>query len=144
MKKILAHRYYRLGLTAAGQRHLNLALNYAECAAVIDPENDDAAHLAEICRYELGISADTEQVPQDVLNLIKKKRWHKAASLLRKFPCQNVRFLAMQGCLWALAKRVPNAVNCFNRVQEKDRVNSLAITAVAELKKPCRMFWRFF
>ncbi|GHV28714.1 hypothetical protein AGMMS4952_13100 [Spirochaetia bacterium] len=141
MKKALSHRYYRLGLAAAKQRHLSTALRYAQCAAILDPENNDAAHLAEICRYELGgpvqqsfpRSIGEEQIPEQAVLLIKQRSWAKAARLLRKVPDQSVRCFAIQGCLWALAKRRALSADYFVRVLAKDPGNPLALYALTEL-----------
>ncbi|GHV20508.1 hypothetical protein FACS189494_04410 [Spirochaetia bacterium] len=142
MKKMLARRYYRLGLAAAEDCCLGLALQYAECASIMDPQDDAAAHLAKICRHELGV--DIEQIPEQVIDLIKKKSWAKAARLMADVPHRNVRFLAMQGSLWALAKRQTKAANCFQRVLAKDRLNRVALEALKELNVQRKLFWRFF
>ena len=149
MKKTLSHHYYRLGLAAAKQRHLSAALRYAECASILDPENNDAAHLAEICRHELGGSIGEEQIPEQALVLIKQKSWSKAARFLWNIPQQSVRCLAIQGCLWALAKRRALSADCFVRVLAKDPGNPLALQALTELGPTQvgslrKFFWRFF
>ncbi|GHT87082.1 hypothetical protein FACS1894137_13650 [Spirochaetia bacterium] len=155
MKKTLSRRYYRLGLAAAKQRHLSAALRYTQCAAIMDPENTDAAHLAEICRQELGGPIGEEQLPGEAVALIKQKNWSKAARLLMKIPDQSVRLLAMQGCLWALAKRRALSADCFARALVKDCGNPFALHALTELGPaqtgPLRcvslkrlFFWRFF
>ncbi|GHV80485.1 hypothetical protein AGMMS49944_22760 [Spirochaetia bacterium] len=132
-RQALAHRYYRLGLAAAKQRHVSTALRYAGCASVLDPENSDTAYLAEICRHELGGSLTEEQIPGEAAALIKQKSWSKAARLLRKVQDQSVRLLAMQGCLWALAKRRALSADYFVRVLAKDSGNPLALEALTEL-----------
>ena len=149
MKKTLSRRYYRLGLAAAKQRDLSAALRYAQCAAILDPENNDAAHLVEICRQELGGSLGEEQLPGEAAAFIKQKSWSKAARLLRKVPDQSVRLLTMQGCLWALAKRRALSADCFERALVKDCGNPLALEALTELGPAQagslhKFFWRFF
>jgi hypothetical protein len=132
VQEALAHRYYRLSLAAAKQRYLSEALRYAQCAAILDPENSDAAQLAEICRHELDGSLAEEQLPEEAAAFIKQKSWSKAARLLRKVPDQSVRLLAMQGCLWALAKRRALSADYFVRVLAKDPGNPLALEALTE------------
>jgi tetratricopeptide (TPR) repeat protein len=144
VKKALAHRYYRLGLAAAKQRDLSAALRYAQCAFIMDPENNDASLLAEICRHELGGSPGEEQIPEQAVALIKQKSWAKAARVLEKVPHQSVRCFAIQGCLWALAGRRALAADCFQRVLLADCMNHLAAEALVELRLKRNFFWRFF
>jgi tetratricopeptide (TPR) repeat protein len=155
MKKALAHRCYRLGLSAAQQRDLSAALRYAQYASVMDPENDDASLLAEICRRELGyrpsaLPPGVEQIPAQAAVLMKQKKWSAAARVLEKVPEQSVRCVCIQGCLWALAKRRTLSLDCFARALEKDRGNPLALEAIRELgSQRCvqikrLFFWRFF
>lgn len=144
MKKMFSHRYYRLGLAAAKQRYLSAALRYAECAAIMDPENCDAVRLWEICRQELGGSTGEEQMPEQADFLIKQKNWLKAARFLAKVPDQSVRCLAIQGCLWALAKDRALSADCFVRVLAKDSGNPLALRSLTELGPAQRGLRRFF
>ncbi|GHU61442.1 hypothetical protein FACS189445_3430 [Spirochaetia bacterium] len=144
VRQALAHRYYRLGLTAAKQRYLSAALRYAGCASILDPENGDAAHLAEICRNELDGSLAEEQLPEQAVVFIKQKNWSKAARLLKKVPDQSVRCLAMQGCLWALAKRRALSADYFIRALAKDPENPLALQALTELGPAQSGLQRFF
>jgi tetratricopeptide (TPR) repeat protein len=147
VKKLLARRYYRLGLAAAKERRLSMALRYAQYASIMDRENDDAAYLAEICENELYSGAGEtgeKQIPEQTAALISQKRWYAAARSLAKVPSQSVRCLAIQGCLWALAKRRSLSVDCFSKVLAKDRENNLALKAVFELIAKRNPFWRFF
>ncbi|GHV70286.1 hypothetical protein AGMMS49928_17490 [Spirochaetia bacterium] len=138
MKKLLSRRYYRLGLAAAQQHCLSEALQYAHYAVIMDSDNSDAVHLAEICRSELA-------VPADVLNFVRQKKWLQAARLFSKVPALNVHSLSIQGCLWALAKRSAKAADCFTRVTEKDCRNYLALQVLTELKnRRHNLFGRFF
>jgi hypothetical protein len=156
VKKVLAHRYYRLGLSAAKQRRLSEALRYAQCASLLDPENNDASLLAEICRYELGGSFGEGSPLEQAAVLMKQKNWAKAARVLEKVSHQSVRCVCIQGCLWALVKRRALSAACFMSALAKDRGNPLALEALAEFG-PLRsnrtlgcvplerlFFWRFF
>lgn len=143
MKEKLARRCYRLGLAAAKQRYLSAALRYAQCACILDSENDDAAHLAEICRYELGDYDGEEQAYEQAVLLVKQKKWLKAARSLSNSR-QSVRLLAIRGCLWALAKRRALAADCFAEALAKDRGNILAGEALAKIDLRRKSFWRFF
>ncbi|MFP3040309.1 hypothetical protein LQZ19_00670 [Treponema primitia] len=151
MKKALSRRYFRLGLAAAKQRYLDAALRYAQCASILDPENNNAAHLAEICRHELDGSPGEDQIPEQVVVLIKKKSWSRAAQLLGNLhpsgsvECQqSVRCLAIQGCLWALAKHRAKAADCFRSVLLRDRGNTLAVEALSDIGVLRPLFRRFF
>ncbi|GMO39204.1 MAG: hypothetical protein Ta2F_15600 [Termitinemataceae bacterium] len=144
VKTLLSRSYYRLGLAAAKQRYLSAALKYAQCAAVMDSEDKNVLQLEEICRSELYGYPSTKQIPENIINLVKQKKYLKAAQLLSSNPDQSVRCLSMQGCLWALAKRNSKAADCFMRVLEKDRGNKLALQAVMELQSQCKPFWRLF
>jgi hypothetical protein len=128
----LSHHYYRLGLTAAKQRYLTVALKYAECAFLMDPENADASALAEICRNELGCALTSEQIPEQVITLIQQKNWLEAARVLEKVSQQSVRLLSVQGCLWALLNRWVLSADYFARVLEKDRGNQLALEVLTQ------------
>ncbi|GHV95422.1 hypothetical protein AGMMS50293_17420 [Spirochaetia bacterium] len=46
----------------------------------MDPENNDASHLAEICRHELDGDIGEEQIPAQAVVLIKQKSWSRAAT----------------------------------------------------------------
>jgi tetratricopeptide (TPR) repeat protein len=146
MNAKIATRYYRLGLAAAKRQDLSSALHYASCAWLLDPGHDDAARLVEICRYELDGSI--EEVQESSLEwigvLADQKNWKAAAKAVRHVPHQSVRFLNMQGCFWALAKRYARAADCFARALAKDRGNALAADALAELGQRRSCFWRFF
>ncbi|MHC6202659.1 hypothetical protein ACYULU_05630 [Breznakiellaceae bacterium SP9] len=144
MKKALSRRYYRLGLAAAKEWYLSAALRYAQCASDMDPQNTDAARLAQLCRYELEGSPDEELLPGEAAVFIQQKKWSKAARLLGKVSHQSIRLLAIQGCLWALAKRRTLSDACFSRVLAKDRGNPLALQALTEQRPQRNFFWRFF
>jgi tetratricopeptide (TPR) repeat protein len=164
----IAGRYYRLGLAAAKRRDLSAALRYADLARLLkpqdrtnapvqgdalyengevykngEPEQDDAARLAEICRHELGSGAVNDGMEQ-VAALAEQKKWQAAAKAAKAIPRQNVRVLNIQGCLWALAKRYARAADCFAASLAKDRGNRLAADALAEIGKQRKYFWRFF
>jgi hypothetical protein len=121
-------RYYRLGLGAAKRRDLAAALGYAKFALLLDPEHEGAIRLAELCRIELGEEPALSRIAQ----LVAEKKW-KAAAVAAKGARQNVRLLAIQGCLWALAKRSGPAADCFAQALARDRGNALAAEALAEL-----------
>ncbi|MDR0668828.1 MAG: hypothetical protein LBF95_02000 [Treponema sp.] len=126
----LGRRYYRLGLAAAKRRDLSAALVYAKFAHFLNPEHSGAVRLAEICRIELGEETREPESPLNrIVLLAGKKKWKAAALAARS--CQNVRFLSIQGCLWALAKRYGPALDCFADVMTRDRGNSLAAKALA-------------
>jgi hypothetical protein len=144
----MAGRCYRLGLGAAKRRDLRAALDYAALAGVLDPGHEGAARLAEICRYELGGIEDAgEPAPEGfegLVSLVRQKKWKAAAAEAKRFPCQSVWLLNIQGCLWALAKRYDSAVDCFAGALARDRGNLLAAKALAELSRRRKSFWRFF
>ncbi|MDR2133758.1 MAG: hypothetical protein LBP27_01530 [Treponema sp.] len=142
-------RYYRLGLGAAKERSLSAALAYADFARALDPAREDAARLAEICRYELGDACetrepDTESRLNRIALLAERKKWKAAALTAKGAACQSARLLNIQGCLWALAKRYAPAADCFAGALAKDRGNTLAADALAELGRRRKRFWRFF
>ncbi|MDR2095673.1 MAG: hypothetical protein LBP76_09175 [Treponema sp.] len=142
----IAGRYYRLGLGAAKRRDLSTALRHACFACILDPGHDDAAHLAEICRYELGENRDEaqERVLKQIGVLAGQKKWKAAVKVAQGVSPQNVRFLNVQGCLWALAKRYARAADCFAQALAQDRGNMLAADALVELGRRRTCFWRFF
>jgi tetratricopeptide (TPR) repeat protein len=135
-------RYYRLALAAAKRRDLTAALRYADFAAVLNPEHDDAVRLAEICRYEL--EETQEPVLERIGLLAEQKKWKAAAKEAGAVSHRSVRLLNIQGCLWALAKRYAPAADCFAGALAKDRGNTLAADALAELGRRRKCFWRFF
>jgi hypothetical protein len=138
-------RYYRLGLGAAKRRDLSAALVYADLARILDPEHEAASRLAEICRIELGDTGEaTEPTLERIALLANQKKWKAAALAAKGLPHQNVRLLSIQGCLWALAKRRGPALDCFAQVLEKDRGNTLAAEARAELGRRRNFFGGFF
>ncbi|MDR1588090.1 MAG: hypothetical protein LBS57_11590 [Treponema sp.] len=140
-----ARRYYRLGLAAAKRRDLSAALAYAEFARILDPEHDGAARLAEICRYELGETGEAREPDLERISLLAgQKKWKPAALAAQRVSHQSVRILAIQGCLWTLAKRYAAAAKCFTRVLAKDCGNIFAAEALAELGRRRNYFWRFF
>ncbi|MDR2404635.1 MAG: hypothetical protein LBD78_11485 [Spirochaetaceae bacterium] len=139
---------YRLALAAAKRRDLSAALAYAEFACLLMPNQgdaayEDAARLAEICRYELGDAEDPWEA-EAVYLLARQKKWKAAALAVRRLSRQSVRLLTIQGCLWALAKHDARAADCFARVLEKDCGNRLAAEALAEIVRRRKCFWRFF
>jgi hypothetical protein len=138
----LAGRYYRLGLAAARRRDLGAALRYADCVRILDPQHCGASRLAEICRYELG--GAREQALGEIGLLAGQKKWKAAAKAAKRAAHQSVRLLAIQGCLWALAKRHAPAAGCFAAALAKDTGNSPAAEALAELGRRRNCFWRFF
>jgi hypothetical protein len=142
----IARRYYRLGLSAAKQRYLSAAVAYAAYASALDPEMDDAVRLEEICRQELGADINETLEPEfeRIRVLAEQKKWKAAALAAREVSDRSVRLLAVQGCLWALAKRYVPAMDCFAQVLAKDRGNRLAAEALAELGRQRKYFWRFF
>jgi tetratricopeptide (TPR) repeat protein len=137
----IGERYYRLGLGAAKRRDLNAALAYADFACALNPGHGDAARLAEICRRELG---EGEAEIEGIALLAKQKKWKAAAKAVKNIPCQNVRLLNIQGCLWALAKRYARAADCFAGALAKDRGNRLAADALAELSRRRNWLGGFF
>ncbi|MDR1030936.1 MAG: hypothetical protein LBL76_08700 [Treponema sp.] len=139
----IAGRCYRLGLVAAKRRDLRGALDYAALACAVDPCHGGAARLAELCRYELG-EDEGEQTIEQLLSLVKQKKWKAAAKEAKRLPSQNVRLLNIQGCLWALAKQYDSALACFAGALAKDRGNLLAANALAELSQRRKFFWSFF
>jgi tetratricopeptide (TPR) repeat protein len=139
----MGERYYRLGLGAAKRRDLNAAIAYADFASALDPGHGDAARLGEICRRELG-EAEKEPEIEGIALLAKQKKWKAAAKAAKNIPCQNVRLLNMQGCLWALAKRYARAADCFAGALAKDRGNLLAAEALAELGRRRNRLGGFF
>jgi hypothetical protein len=144
----LGRRCYRLGLAAGKRRNLSAALVYAESACFLDPEHAGAARLAEICRIELGETGEPREPSAEsrlnrIIFLAGKKKW-KAAALAAKGAPQSVRFLAIQGCLWALAKRHGRAADCFAKVLARDRGNALAAEALACLGRRRKFPGGFF
>jgi hypothetical protein len=145
---VLAGPCYRLGIAAAKRRDLSAALAYAELSRVLDPEREDAAHLAEICRTELGETGETpDPETEGELNRIRllagRKKWKAAALAAARISPQSVRILKIRGCLWALAKRRRPAADCFTKALAKDRGDALAAEALAFFG-PRRNFWRRF
>ncbi|MDR3162071.1 MAG: hypothetical protein LBU28_10740 [Spirochaetaceae bacterium] len=142
----MGRRYYRLALGAAQRRDLSAARVYAEFAGILAPDHGDAAHLAEICRYELG-EGDAPDLEAAGL-LAKQRKWKAAALAAQGLPHQSVRSLMVQGCLWALAKHDGRAADCFAGALAKDRGNRRAADALAEIgrrrRKIPKCFWRFF
>jgi tetratricopeptide (TPR) repeat protein len=136
-------RYYRLGLAAAKRRDLSAALAYASLARLLDPEREDAARLAEICRYELGETDEAREPELERIGPLAGQRKWKAAALAAKRARQSVRVLNIQGCLWALAKRYGSAADCFSKALAKDRGNVLASEALACLGRR-RKYWGGF
>jgi hypothetical protein len=103
------------------------ALGYAEFACLLTSDQQDAAYentahentmqLAKICRYELGDAQDAWQPGAEAVYLLtRQKKWKAAAQAARKLPHQSVRFLSIQGCLWALAKHDAPAEDAFLEV----------------------------
>jgi hypothetical protein len=130
----LARHYYRLGLGAAKRRDLGAALPYAEFASLLDPGHEDAPRLAELCRSELGEPEAAREGELETIRLLAgQKKWKAAALAAKRIPCQNVRLLNIQGCLWALAKRPGPAARCFAGALAKDRGSLLAAGALARL-----------
>ena len=146
----LGRRYYRLGLGAAKRRDLRAALGYAKFALLLNPEQGGAGRLAEICRIELGEpgehrepEADAEACLNRIILLAGKKKW-KAAALAAQGASPSVRLLAIQGCLWALAKRYGSAADCFARALARDRGNVLAAEALVCLGRRRKFLGGFF
>jgi tetratricopeptide (TPR) repeat protein len=127
--------YYRLALGAAVRRDIKTALGYAYYACLLDSEHEDAAKLLAICRQEKDTSdGELEQVRQ----LAGEKKWLEAARAGQAVE-KNVRLLSIQGCLFAIAGRDAQAIDCFAHALEKDGSDRLAASALAELrgrKKP--------
>jgi hypothetical protein len=138
----IARRYYRLGLGAAARRDVSAALRYADFACILHPGYDDAAYLGEICRHELG-GEDDEPALERISLLAGQKKWKAAARAARAVSRQTPRFLTIQGCLWALAKRDDLAADCFSEALAKDRGNTLAAEALAGLGRRRNCLWRF-
>jgi hypothetical protein len=144
-----------MGLAAAKRRDLSAALAYAEFACLLTSDQQDAAYkntahenamqLAKICRYELGDAQDARQPGAEAVYLLaRQKKWKAAAQAARRLPHQSVRFLSIQGCLWALAKHYAQAADCFARVLEKDCGNRFAVQSFAETSRRRMRLWRFF
>jgi hypothetical protein len=149
MNKELGTRYYRLALSAAARRKLSSALLYARYACLFDGEHQDAARLLDLCRYELGETADgagadsgVDKGLAEVRALAEKKQWRAAAKAAKAIPRQSVRVLNIQGCLWAKAKSYAKAAGCFARALAKDSDNRLAAAALADLAQRPRRFWK--
>jgi hypothetical protein len=140
----LGRRYFRLALGAAKRRDLSAALGYTAFARILDPGQDDAARLEEICRSELGEDGEQNEGLERIAHLAGQRKWKKAANAARDLPGQNARLLTIQGCLWALAKRYAQAADCFAGALARDRGNRLAAEALAELGRRRPWFWRFF
>jgi tetratricopeptide (TPR) repeat protein len=142
----MGRRYYRLGLAAAKRRDLSAALRYAVFARILNPGHGEAARLEEICRYELGESIEALRDPEleGIRLLAGQKKWKAAAAAAKALPHQSVRLLNVQACFWALAKRYALAADCFTKALVKDRGNTLALEALAELGPQGNRFWRFF
>ncbi|MDR3191569.1 MAG: hypothetical protein LBT87_00720 [Treponema sp.] len=85
-----------------------------------------------------------EAIPERIGLLAGQKKWQAAAKAAKDVPHQSVRLLNIQGCLWALAKRYEQAADCFAKVLEKDRGNTLAPEALAEIGRRWKRFGRFF
>ena len=142
--KLLAARYYRLGLAAARRRDLRAALGYAEFARLLDPDHEGAARLGEICRIELGEADGAGKPDLERIGLLAaRKKWKAAALATRGLRGHSVRLLNIEGCLWALAKRYGSAADCFARALERDRGDTLAAKALARLGRR-RKFWGGF
>lgn len=144
----LGRRYYRLGLGAAKRRNLSAALAYAKFARLLNPEQEGAGRLAEICRIELGEAGEPREPEVEsrldrIILLAGKKKW-KAAALAAKGASPSVRLLAIEGCLWALAKRYGSAADCFARALAKDRGNALAAEALSSLGRRRKFLGGFF
>jgi tetratricopeptide (TPR) repeat protein len=139
----LGRRYYRLGLGAAQRRDVSAALRYAEFARILDPGHGDAAHLAEICRHELG-ETDGEAEIGRLAALAAQKKWKAAAGAAGSVRHQSVRLLNIQGCLWTLAGNYTRAADCFAGALAKDRGNVFAADALAGLGRRRNRFWRWF
>ena len=138
-------RYYRLGLAAARRRDLRAALAYAEFARLLDPEHEDAARLAEICRVELGEAGEVREPELEGIRLLAgKKKWKAAALAAKGLSRQSVRLLNIEGCLWALAKRRGSAADCFAQALERDRGDALAAKALAQLGRRRKFLGGFF
>jgi hypothetical protein len=138
----IARRYYRLGLAAAKRKDLSAAFRYAVFACILDPEHGGAAHLAEICRYELNEA--WESAFGRFGPLVERKKWAEAARVIGSVSERSVRLLNIQGCLWALAKHYVPAMDCFAKALAKDRGNIFAAEALAEIVRRRKCFWRFF
>jgi tetratricopeptide (TPR) repeat protein len=145
----LAGRYYRLGLAAAKRRDLSSALRYAEIACALSAsyqgdtvDHSDMLQLVKMCRYELGEEA--EEGLLQVKILAGQKKWWAAAKAAQGLSHQSARLLAIQGCLWVLAKRYARAMDCFARALAKDRGNKFAADALIEIGRRRMYFWRFF
>ena len=138
-------RYYRLGLAAARRRDLSSALSYAGIARALDPAHEGAARLSEICRIELGETGEAGEAEREqIILLVRQKKWKAAARAAKCLSPPNVRFLTIRGCLWALAKRYGSAAACFEKALAKDRGNALAARALAELGRRRKFFGGFF
>jgi tetratricopeptide (TPR) repeat protein len=166
MDKELGTRYYRLALSAAVQRKLSSAVQYARYACLFDGDHEDAAKLLDLCRYELGEQAEGESADDGfglqaaqaagtipplqneaaglaaVRALVEKKKYRDAAKAARAIPHQSVRLLNIQGCLWAALKDHIKAADYFARALTGDQDNRLAALCLVDLVQRPRPFWQ--
>lgn len=165
MTGALGERYYRLALSAAAQRDLSGAAEYARHAMRLGAENPNAPKLLGLCLYELGElgaahallagspalaqaageeRARAESGLEQVQALVRQKKIRRAVRAARAIPHQSVRVLNIRGCLYGGMGRYGAAVDCFSKALEKDRGNRLASAGLTDALRQRTCFWRVY
>jgi uncharacterized Fe-S cluster-containing protein len=147
--------YYRLALARAKARDLTGAINYARCSLYVNPENERAKKLLEICFLETGCptyfkaSQDGVEGPLEALKSLKGILGHtegenavtglitriKAMSLINDIPDDNVRVLNIKACACAVLGKRKKAARFFAMALERDRGNRLAAEGLRQVCK---------
>jgi len=160
-----ADHYYRLALSAAAQRNLRGAIEYAYYAVQLGGGHEKAARLLCLCHYQLGetsavkdllpdfpdidaaVKEDQDSVivaAEQIRSLVRRKKWRDAARLAASVKHQSVRLLNIQGCLYASAKQYREAARVFAEASRLDKGNPLAMAGLAEVATRKTRFGGFF
>jgi tetratricopeptide (TPR) repeat protein len=151
----IAAMYYGLALARAKERDLTGAINYARCSLDIDPENERAKKLLEICFLETGCpmrpqtSQGGAEGPLEALkrlggickhtggkNAVARVLWRfKAMPLINGVPDGNVRVLNIKACVCAVLGRRKKAARFFAMALERDKGNKLAAEGLRQVCK---------
>ena len=132
------------------------AVVYARRSLILDPDNEKARRLLELCLYEKGeldsaaaafgdstgpdaghsseqektIAQEHKALPGTlarVRELHARKKWRKAEALLRACKHQSVRVLLIRGCLKVSAGKHKAAARLFAVALSKDKGNRAAM-----------------
>jgi len=124
--------YYRMGLARAKNRDLSGAAVYARTALSLNPENERAKKLLEICLSEIGRPLGLSNHKITINGFIARRR---AMSFLGSLPHQSVNILNIQGLICAIAGKYRKSAVFFAAALEKDKGNKLAADGLSAVLK---------